>query len=406
MPESTRLPGNCSVSSRPACPAGDIPPKPAVKPAEAGLDEETQKFISQSLTDVDLFASYGLTQKAIGLLEAILRRAPRHTPTLEKLLDFVIGAGDDRRTAELAAKLERIHSDGGDQRSSERFGELRRRFQRAAGLTDEELALSVPAAKAAAPEAAEPAPIDGSIPEIAAEPAPEEPKPSPVPAPAAPVETTRPEPAEVTAPPVPADVQEVDLSDECATPSEETRPAGAVVEAPPPAPAKHAAAPTRHTKPGDVEKFQIGEPPPVVPPADVPAVAASDVAAASKIPAKPKQVPAAKAPQKPQQTSDLEFELEQEYELVLESEPLVPAYDQRPPEKPVAPPEPQRVGQNAAPAPPAGSGFASDQFLADLAHEIAQLGIGALAPEFSRTMPDAQPASLAKQQAAPAPTGH
>ena len=59
---------------------------------EAPLDDETQKFIAQSLTDVDLFASYGLTQKAIGLLEAILRRAPRHTPTLEKLLDFVLGA--------------------------------------------------------------------------------------------------------------------------------------------------------------------------------------------------------------------------------------------------------------------------------------------------------------------------
>ncbi|HXO39358.1 MAG TPA: tetratricopeptide repeat protein, partial [Candidatus Acidoferrum sp.] len=45
--------------------------------APASLDEDTQKFITQSLTDVDLFASYGLTQKAIGLLEAILRRAPR-----------------------------------------------------------------------------------------------------------------------------------------------------------------------------------------------------------------------------------------------------------------------------------------------------------------------------------------
>ena len=95
----------------------DLPPaEPAAKPlhqpplrSEPPLDEDTQKFIAQSLTDVDLFASYGLTQKAIGLLEAILRRAPRHTPTLEKLLDFVLGAGDDRRTAELAAKLEQLH---------------------------------------------------------------------------------------------------------------------------------------------------------------------------------------------------------------------------------------------------------------------------------------------------------
>jgi tetratricopeptide (TPR) repeat protein len=81
-------------------PAPEVQAKSAVATGEAALDEETQRFIAQSLTDVDLFASYGLTQKAIGLLEAILRRAPRHTPTLEKLLDFVLGAGDDRRTAE------------------------------------------------------------------------------------------------------------------------------------------------------------------------------------------------------------------------------------------------------------------------------------------------------------------
>ena len=121
--------------------------------AEPPLDEDTQKFIAQSLTDVDLFASYGLTQKAIGLLEAILRRAPRHTPTLEKLLDFVLGAGDDRRTAELASHLEQIHQERGDLRSAERFGELRRRFQRAAGLTDDELT-AAPAALSAVPEAA------------------------------------------------------------------------------------------------------------------------------------------------------------------------------------------------------------------------------------------------------------
>src|SRR5216683_2817365 len=120
--------------------------KAPVEPIHDQLDEETQKFIAQSLTDVDLFASYGLTQKAIGLLEAILRRTPNHTPTLEKLLDFVLGAGDDRRTAELAGQLEHIHAGRGDSRSSERFGELRRRFQRAAGLSDEEIAAAVAAA--------------------------------------------------------------------------------------------------------------------------------------------------------------------------------------------------------------------------------------------------------------------
>src|SRR5215470_11443265 len=128
---------------------------------EDPVDEETQKFIAQSLTDVDLFASYDLTQKAIGLLEAILRRAPRHTPTLEKLLDFVLGAGDDRRTAELAAQLEQIHKERGETASAERFEELRRRFQRAAGISDEELmAAQAAAAKKTAPPAVEEEAID------------------------------------------------------------------------------------------------------------------------------------------------------------------------------------------------------------------------------------------------------
>ena len=141
---------------RPDLPAPVSVPEPVPPPvsqaatesdaAAASLDEDTQKFITQSLTDVDLFASYGLTQKAIGLLEAILRRAPRHAPTLEKLLDFVLAAGDDRRTAELAARLEKLHNEAGDQRSAERFGELRRRFQRSAGITDEELAAACEAA--------------------------------------------------------------------------------------------------------------------------------------------------------------------------------------------------------------------------------------------------------------------
>ena len=398
--------------------ARGVPAAPAaVASNEPALDDETQKFIAQSLTDVDLFASYGLTQKAIGLLEAILRRAPRHTPTLEKLLDFVLGAGDDRRTAELAAQLEQIHSETGDKRSSERFGELRRRFQRAAGLTDAELAIAVPAARTA-PPIAEPEPMDVSIPEIAAEPAPEEPVHVPEPVQAAPVEK-HPEPVEEIVAPAQPEVQEVDLSDEWATLLEETHPGQTAVEAPAPLSAKPSGAPAHHTKSGDVEEFHIGEEPAIVPADDVPAITSFELAdeappipvepepVAEKVaPPKPKEVPAAKTPPPPP-APEPEFELEQEYELVLEQEPLVPAYDQRPPETPIAippAPQPEPVAQNAAPAPPSGSGFASDQFLADLANEIDQLGIGELAPGFSGTMPNAQPPSAAKPSAPVAPS--
>jgi len=55
---------------------------------EAAMDEETQRYVAQALTDVDLFSSYGLTQKAVHLLDSVLERAPRHTPALERLLDI------------------------------------------------------------------------------------------------------------------------------------------------------------------------------------------------------------------------------------------------------------------------------------------------------------------------------
>lgn len=370
---------------------GDKPQAPGAA-VDLQLDEETQKFIAQSLTDVDLFASYGLTQKAIGLLEAILRRAPRHTPTLEKLLDFVLGAGDDRRTAELAAQLEQIHTETGDKRSAERFAELRRRFQRAAGLSDEDLASAAGPAKPAAPDEFP----ETAIPEITAVPA--EPEPAPAAshsAPAAPVVEPEPEPAEVAA--AKAEVQEVDLSDEWATLLEETQAPepSQVAPAPPPAaktppstPAKAPIATVRPAKPGQVEEFQISEEPAPVAADDTPAATAPPIPVEkppARTPAgKSKEKPAPKAPPKPPKLAEPELELDQEYELVLQQEPLVPAYDQKPP-------EPPRSAQNKAAAPASDSGFESDQFLADLAKEIDQLGMDSLAPSFS----DAKPAAPA-----------
>jgi tetratricopeptide (TPR) repeat protein len=383
----------------------EVQAKATATPSEPGLDEETQKFIAQSLTDVDLFASYGLTQKAIGLLEAILRRAPRHTPTLEKLLDFVLGAGDDRRTAELAAQLEQIHNETGDKRSAERFGELRRRFQRAAGLSDLELsgaapALTAAATPAAAEQSAAPQIHEIAIPEIAA---------TPVPAPAAPIEEMKLEP--VQAEPVPAapevkeeEVQEVDLSDEWATILDETKTVEAVEVTPAPEAAKPAAHAKHKAEPAPVEEFQIGEEPALSTfelAEETPAIPVEPPPAA-KIPA---PVAAAGAPPKAPKAAEPEFELDQDFELVLEPEALVPAYDQKPPETPVAAPPPEPVAQNAAPAPPAGSGFASDQFLADLASEIDQLGIGDLAPGFSGSMPGSPPPPAAKVQAPAATPG-
>jgi tetratricopeptide (TPR) repeat protein len=497
----------------PKAPAPKVRPdlpveKPAARvkssaPVEAPLDDETQKFIAQSLTDVDLFASYGLTQKAIGLLEAILRRAPRHTPTLEKLLDFVLGAGDDRRTAELASHLEQIHKERGDTRSAERFGELRRRFQRAAGLTDDELsaapaAVSVPAASIDEPEGLPELEIAADVaPEVTPRVTPQ--APAPVAVSAEEISASQPAPAQ--------ELHEVDLSDEWASllgsesaapspsasaaPTQspaETSPSASAefavsdelssaleefsIEEEPPAPAAaipatpSEVAPLRPQQPGaDAAEFDIPElsvsesaahndfadisaeippasdeelsPPKLahveeestsaielslddifaeaLPPLEEPSDSAHPVESAEPPHASASQAvhelsldpsenfappptagaePADPAFDPEQHLADihapehlaseapLELELDQEYDLVLEPEALVPAYDQRPPETsaPVAPPVVPTV--KAEPV-PAAANFTADQFLSELASEMNELGLGELSPEFA-----------------------
>jgi pilus assembly protein FimV len=386
----------------------DTPPEERVAAAaivEEQLDEETQKFIAQSLTDVDLFASYGLTQKAIGLLEAILRRTPNHTPTLEKLLDFVLGAGDDRRTAELAARLEEIHKEKGDAAGAERFGELRRRFQRAAGLSDEEIAAAAnpasPTVSAAPPPAAgKMAQEESAAPKAEPEPAQVS---SGVPPPPKPSEPSKP-------------VHEVDLSDEWASLLEH----GAATESAPPSPqapsaandnAKEAVPANRTPEPAAPEEFEVSEfeipienpvaeEQPQVTSNNAPAELAAEPPseetieiieeADDQLPPKP-EIPAAAQP-KPAP----EIELDQEYELILTPEPEAEL------------PEESAPAANAEPAKqPALNGsqnLASDQFLADLANEIDQLGIGELTPSFSEPAPkENAPVVTAKAEAPAAP---
>ncbi len=103
---------------------------------------------------MDLFSSYGLTEKAIELLETVLQRAPRHTPSLERSLDLYLGTGNERRTAELAAQLQQIYNERGDAAAADRFGVLCRRFERAAGFAPGEVAAS-PATPAPEPSAAD-----------------------------------------------------------------------------------------------------------------------------------------------------------------------------------------------------------------------------------------------------------
>jgi tetratricopeptide (TPR) repeat protein len=383
QPEAPKLRPDLEIPEdqkiRPALGAAPLAPA-----AEDHPDEETQRFIAQSLTDVDLFASYGLTQKAIGLLEAILRRAPGHVPTLEKLLDFVLGAGDDRRTAELAGQLERILSDRGDATGVERFGELRRRFQRAAGLSDAEIAAATAPTAAVTPAEEAPGVLDQGLEELPVE---------------APPELA----AEASSEPA---VQEVDLSDEWASLLGEEEAPETAAAAPPPPPAPVAAAPATPepvpvegaSLPSEPEEFTISEleiveaePEPAAPEAAAPPVPeeAEEEPAAPPPPAPP---PLAAAPPVPESVPPSapeplpEIDLSEEYELVLTPEGGDTA---APPTKPA-----EKNGTE-----PLGS----EQFLSDLASEIDKLGIGELRPSAAEAVRPEAARAPDSQETAPEP---
>jgi pilus assembly protein FimV len=207
-PASAEMPAPVKVAPSEAAPKSPV----VQETSEPSLDDETQRYVTQALTDVDLFSSYGLTQKAIDLLEAVLERAPLHTPVLERLLDLSVGAGNAKRTIELAEILQKIAVERNDRAGVERYAEMSRRFQRAAGAAPaaEAKPKAAPPAQPARPAAAPPP--EFAVPVIQAEL--DEPEPEAEPEPLVEEPESVPEPVESA-------VHEVDLSDEWAALSQQ-----------------------------------------------------------------------------------------------------------------------------------------------------------------------------------------
>jgi tetratricopeptide (TPR) repeat protein len=237
-----------------------------------------------------------------------------------------------------------------------------------------------------------------------------------------------PEPGRVSSgvppPPKPSEpskpVHEVDLSDEWASLLEH----GAATESAPPssqapsaenASAKEAVPANRTPEPAAPQEFEVSEfeipienpvaeEQPQVTSNNAPAELAAEPPAEETIeiieeagddqlPPKP-EIPAAAQP-KPAP----EIELDQEYELILTPEPETEL------------PEESATAANAQPARQAAlngsQNLASDQFLADLANEIDQLGIGELTPSFSEpAAKENAPVAAAKSEAPAAPAEH
>jgi len=99
LDESPPLELDLSAFSEPAPPAPAPPPR--IEPeAELSIDvpeEESSEdldFVTEHLTEAEVFAKYGLAEKAAEHLRAVIERAPKHLPAHDKLFRILLDEGD------------------------------------------------------------------------------------------------------------------------------------------------------------------------------------------------------------------------------------------------------------------------------------------------------------------------
>ncbi len=176
-------------------------------PAQIELDEETQAYFNSTITDIDLFSSYGMTDKALELAKQLLERLPQHPQANEKVLDLFIATSNGPGVVEVARRLEHYHREMGNFQRAEELRQLGAQYGHAPAAATapapgasvaadvvpeapveaapveapaaDEIDLSAEWMAAAAPEEAEPAP---SAAEVFAAAPPAEPEPAPEPA--------------------------------------------------------------------------------------------------------------------------------------------------------------------------------------------------------------------------------
>ncbi|MFQ5662421.1 MAG: tetratricopeptide repeat protein [Terriglobia bacterium] len=101
---------------------------------EEELDEETQAYVNSTLTDVDLFSSYGMTDKAIELAEQVVARIPGHLGAYEKLLDMYLGSGNDRGVVKIGHRLEALYRQANNEQRAEEVAHLAGRYAEKVGI--------------------------------------------------------------------------------------------------------------------------------------------------------------------------------------------------------------------------------------------------------------------------------
>lgn len=131
--------------------------------AEVVLDEETQAYVNSTLTDIDLFSSYGMSDKAIELARQLISRVPGHLVAHERLLDFYVGSGNAQGVVDIAARLKTFYRQAGNEARAEEVAKLAHGYAEKLGKA---VPAEAPAGVAAATPAAAAAPAETGLHEV------------------------------------------------------------------------------------------------------------------------------------------------------------------------------------------------------------------------------------------------
>ena len=87
----------------------ELMPSMEVEPASDDLD-----FITEHLTEAEVFAKYGLAEKAVEHLRAVIDRSPRHLPAHEKLYKVLLDEGETDAARNAAIEYVKLLQEAGD----------------------------------------------------------------------------------------------------------------------------------------------------------------------------------------------------------------------------------------------------------------------------------------------------
>jgi tetratricopeptide (TPR) repeat protein len=103
----------------PAPPARPHVPRPSVAPTALeelpeSAEDEDPEFVSERLTEADVFVKYGLVDKALEQLQTVLQRFPRSVSARRKLAEIYRENGDPDRAIRECVQVARILREAGD----------------------------------------------------------------------------------------------------------------------------------------------------------------------------------------------------------------------------------------------------------------------------------------------------